>query len=640
MTRWHMLTLVREAGKPVLLAVVAVRLALAALPSVTSLLIGSVIGSVQRHDGASGGIGYVVAPLSLLCVALVATQVGNALIKPLELLLVGRIDLAHRARVANAVLSLPTMEAVEDQNVQNLIRAASPEADHWSEKTVAEGARGVLATAIQYAGLAATALVLSRYSWWLVPAVLAVGILLRMVSLRQWLVFFRLNRSTLEEERRTRYWTDLSFAPAEAKELRVFALTGWLVGHTLRHRRNVIRPRERDSARRVRNKWLTALIALGTLSTAFVTVGLGSAHRADGLATESMVLSSIWAVLLTAAGTSGSGGAWDSVEVVGAMPAFEAYQELLERVAEEKAGNVQDHPVGSAPSRMPSSVPVVRFEEVSFGYPNSHRTVLDRLDLEIRPGELLAVVGLNGAGKSTLIKLLASLYRPTGGRITVDGVDLADFASDGFGPWREVISVVFQDFVKYRLSARENVTLGSGGAVDESALEWAARESGFSQILPRLPQGWQTPLSAARSGGVDLSGGQWQQLVLTRALYALATGARILVLDEPTAHLDVQTEFDVFQRLASARIDAATARARAGVVLISHRLSTVRRADRIVLLDGGRIVESGSHDELMAFDGQYAEMFRIQAERFQPSASDVGDPLEVAGDALEVGERR
>jgi ATP-binding cassette subfamily B protein len=161
------------------------------------------------------------------------------------------------------------------------------------------------------------------------------------------------------------------------------------------------------------------------------------------------------------------------------------------------------------------------------------------------------------------------------------------------------------------LSAADNVMLGyAHEPPDLAAAEVAAARAGFGPVLERLPRGWQTPLSRNRPGGVDLSGGQWQQLVLTRALYAVQKGARLLVLDEPTAHLDVRTEFEVFRRLAEQRGDTS-------VVLISHRLSTVRQADRIVLLEGGSITESGTHDALMELDGAYATLFRTQAGRFQ-----------------------
>jgi ATP-binding cassette subfamily B protein len=245
---------------------------------------------------------------------------------------------------------------------------------------------------------------------------------------------------------------------------------------------------------------------------------------------------------------------------------------------------------------------------VSFQYPGTSASVLDELSLEIRPGELLAVVGANGAGKSTLIKLLSGLYRPTGGRITVDG---ADIWQTGIGRWRRRITVVFQEFAKYHLSLAANISLTADTGTEQHrvALSEAVEQAGLSDVVARMPGGLDTPLARTRSGGIDLSGGQWQQVILARALYAVRAGARLLVLDEPTAHLDVRSESELFDRLARQKGDLS-------VVLISHRLSTVRTADRIVLIDGGRISECGTHEELMALKGQYAHMFTIQAERF------------------------
>jgi ABC-type multidrug transport system fused ATPase/permease subunit len=192
-------------------------------------------------------------------------------------------------------------------------------------------------------------------------------------------------------------------------------------------------------------------------------------------------------------------------------------------------------------------------------------------------------------------------------------VDLREL---GPAAWRERISVVFQDFVRYGLSLADNIVLGHAGVPpDRAALQAATDEAGLRPVLARLPDGWDTPLARHRTGGVDLSGGQWQQVVLARALYAVHTGATLLVLDEPTAHLDVRSEFELFGRLAG-RTGGTS------VVLISHRLSTVRHADRIVLLDGGRITESGTHEELMASGGGYARMFALQAERFRQGFED------------------
>jgi ABC-type multidrug transport system fused ATPase/permease subunit len=313
-----------------------------------------------------------------------------------------------------------------------------------------------------------------------------------------------------------------------------------------------------------------------------------------------------WAIFLALADL-------DQVQrIVGAGAVLRSYAALRQRLT----------PAASRPSApIVDKPPLVRFEGVSFTYPHGAHPVLHELELEIRPGELLAIVGLNGAGKSTLIKVLAGLSAPTTGRITVDGVDIATLDPR---VWRRRLSIVFQDFVRYPLTAEENIRLGRGGG--PSTLDLAVAESGAGPTLARLPAGLATPLSRTRTGGVDLSGGQWQQVVLTRALYATHAGAGLLILDEPTAHLDVRTEFEVFDRLVGRRADAGSggrsASSRVGVVLISHRLSTVRRADRIVLLDGGRITESGTHDELVALGGAYARMFDIQAERFRRGFDD------------------
>jgi ATP-binding cassette subfamily B protein len=232
------------------------------------------------------------------------------------------------------------------------------------------------------------------------------------------------------------------------------------------------------------------------------------------------------------------------------------------------------------------------------------------LDLEIRPGETLAVVGFNGAGKSTLIKLLAGVYRPTSGRITGGGIDIAEH-----GQWSAHLAIVFQDFIKYPLTVAENISLGFPGTPDPELIRTAIGDAGFGDVVARLESGIDTPLDRSRTGGTDLSGGQWQQLALARALYRIGCGAKILVLDEPTAHLDVRTEHALFDRLAALTEGITT-------VLVSHRLSTVRRADRIVLLADGTVAESGTHAELIALDGTYAHMYRLQAERYRSGFDD------------------
>jgi len=255
-----------------------------------------------------------------------------------------------------------------------------------------------------------------------------------------------------------------------------------------------------------------------------------------------------------------------------------------------------------------AEAPTIRFEDVGFWYPGQReRPVLTGLTLTLRPGETLAVVGPNGAGKTTLVKLLAGLYQPTSGRITVDGTDLADVDIDR---WRRGITALFQDFVHYPATAADNVALSAPEALDdEDGVRAAARRAGATELFDGLPGGLDTSLWR-EGGGLDLSGGQWQRLAIARALFAVAHGRRVLVLDEPTAHLDVRTEAAFYERVVSAVGGTVS------TVLISHRLATVRPADRIVLLRGGRIEEAGTHDELMALGGGYHRLFTLQAARF------------------------
>jgi ATP-binding cassette subfamily B protein len=256
---------------------------------------------------------------------------------------------------------------------------------------------------------------------------------------------------------------------------------------------------------------------------------------------------------------------------------------------------------------------------VGFRYPCGRPAVLDGLDLVLPAGRCTAVVGVNGAGKTTLVKLLTRLYEPTAGRITVDGTDLRALPVDG---WRRQVSVVFQDFVRYELTAAENIACGAVHLPpDRDAVRAAAARAGVLDVLERLPRGLDTVLSRAHRGGAELSGGQWQRVAIARSLYALDAGARLLILDEPTAALDVRAEAAFFDSFVALTRGVTS-------VLISHRFSSVRRADRVAVLDGGRVVELGGHAELLASEGHYARLFRLQAERFAAGLTAEGEPDE------------
>ena len=242
------------------------------------------------------------------------------------------------------------------------------------------------------------------------------------------------------------------------------------------------------------------------------------------------------------------------------------------------------------------------------------------MDLELPAGTSTAIVGLNGAGKTTLVKLLARLYEPTGGRISVDGTDLGEF---DIRSWQRRLAVIYQDYIRYELDAATNIGLGAPEHMDDlEALKRACDWAGAAEVVNGLPQGLRTVLSSRYSGGTDLSGGQWQRIALARALFATGAGASVLVLDEPTAQLDVRAEVDFFDRFLELTQGLTT-------VVISHRFSTVRRAQRIVVLEHGQIIEQGNHDELLALGGRYAELFELQARRF--AAGDDVEPEAATG---------
>lgn len=245
------------------------------------------------------------------------------------------------------------------------------------------------------------------------------------------------------------------------------------------------------------------------------------------------------------------------------------------------------------------------FEDVSFQYAGNARPVLDRLDFRISRGERVALVGENGQGKTTLVKLLTRLYDPTSGRVLLDGVDLRDYDIEDL---HREIGVIFQDFVRYEMTARENIAVGRLTASDD---EWrirkAAGRSLAHDVITRLPGGYDQRLGRRFDGGVDLSGGEWQKVALARAYLR---DAQLLILDEPTAALDARAELEVFERFAELTAGKMA-------LLISHRFSTVRMADRIVVLSDGRITEDGNHDSLVARGGRYARMFELQAASYR-----------------------
>ena len=321
---------------------------------------------------------------------------------------------------------------------------------------------------------------------------------------------------------------------------------------------------------------------------------------------------------------SGSGRAADALVVVAAGARMTAYigaaateidgwgffvqgaQRLLwlERFVERR----RRHATGQPPARLQTGLAL---RDVSFMYPGSKQLVLENVNLELPAGSVIAIVGENGAGKSTLVKLLAGLYVPTNGRVEVDGIDLASIDPEA---WRERMAGAFQDFVRFEFVAQRSVGVGDLTRLDDrpGAVE-AVTKAGALDVLERLPDGLSTQLGPSWESGVDLSGGQWQKVALSRGLFR--DSPLLVVLDEPTSALDAETEHNLFERF-SAQAQAARFDGRV-TILVSHRFSTVRMADRIVVLSGSQVVEYGTHDELIAHNGTYAELYTIQASAYR-----------------------
>jgi ATP-binding cassette subfamily B protein len=574
-----------------------------ALPAIFAILVATLVETLPA--AVEGGFGSVDGRriISLLIalggvllvqevVAVVRALAGNDLYR--------RYDEYILARLMATTLAAPRLDLFEDPE----LAAKTDRAVRVARFGPGELVSGLSTQwAVQAQGLAATLLVTTV---WPVAAVILAAIWL-VVGRQLQADYYRADPFWTDPLRRARYLKQLALMPAWAKELRVFGLVEWLADRFGRQWALVMD--ELWRARRVDQRTMAALLVLGAMANLLV-LWLAVRSALDGTLGVGELTVLVQGLFGMAFLANQEGDIW--IEN-GAVPIPDLLE--LERAATtHQAGNPGHIPVGQRPLRE------IRFENVRFAYPGRDSAVFDGLDLSIEAGRSLAIVGLNGAGKTTLIKLLAGLEVPQDGRITVDGLDLADLDP---ASWQRAVAVIFQDFVRYELPARDNIGFGAvetlhAGDADQH-LFTAARRVGTDAILTGLPDGLDTTLSRRFRGGVDLSGGQWQRVALARAMTAVEAGARLLVLDEPTAHLDVRAEADLYDRFLDLTHGLTT-------IVISHRFSTVRRADRIVVLDAGRISEDGSHDELVAAGGQYARLFHKQAMQYAGATpTDGGD---------------
>jgi ATP-binding cassette, subfamily B, bacterial len=587
--RRRLLALLPSAGRGLLTGLLAAHLVTALAAAATAVATGWLLDRAL----ASSGVGDVVLPLAMVAVLVLAGQCVEIGREPLDLLAARRVDGALRAALRARVVEPREIAHLDDELYGTDVARVS-ELGGWRTRTPGTGAVGQLVLLGRLASAVLCAAVLAWYSPLLAVWLLVITLVMRAGIRRHWVRLSDVWDAHAGARRRMEYWADTLTESPSAKEVRLFGLGPWL---TERHRRQAqewLAEIWRHRRGILRRQWSTFLLALATGFAALYVPGVALASGEVGYGGLITMVLAAWGVF--AAGAMGY-EAFDIEYAVGAMRAIDR----LDRHAREWSSDEEGH----APA--PDTPAHIRFHDVGFHYAGVDLPVLDGLDLDIRPAEVLAVVGRNGAGKTTMIKLLTGLQRPTEGRITVDGADLAGF---DIASWRRRVTAVFQDFVHYPLTVRENIALGAPEVEARDDAIWSAIEAaGARELLERLPDGLDSLLTREHSGGVDLSGGQWQRIAIARALFALANGRQVLILDEPTAHLDVRAEAEFYDRVISA-VSGVT------VILISHRLSTVRRADRIVVLDGGRISESGNHLELMDRDGEYAGLYRLQAGRF------------------------
>ncbi len=442
----------------------------------------------------------------------------------------------------------------------------------------------------------ASAIVVAAYHWW-AGIVLAGAWLATHYLLRESGVWFDRNTPEVRAAQRDAdYAYRLAVDPPASKELRLFGLAGWTLERFVRQRTRL--HELQYIATRMRERPLAGSVLLVIAANVAVFWSISNAALIHQISLGAAV-----AFLQSAVGVSAiafGGLNWALDGAAAPVAAVLRLRETAERTGKLPLG---DRDASGTPARE------IRLRDVSFAYPGT-APVLEHFDLTIPAGTSLAIVGRNGAGKTTLAKLLCRLYDPTEGTIEIDGVDLRslDLAS-----WRSRITAVFQDFIRFEWPLRDNVA--PNGAPD-SLIQEAIEAAGARNFAPL-----DTVLAKGYAGGTDLSGGQWQRVALARALLAVRLGAGVVLLDEPTAQLDARGEAEIFERLLAATRRCTT-------ILISHRFSTVRHADRICVLEHGRVAELGTHDELMALGGRYRTMFDLQAQRFQ-EANEEGDAYEI-----------
>lgn len=561
------------------------------LPAVFAIAMGMLVGAVQ--NGTS-----LVTPLVFVGIVFLLLQILTPLHQVLSANLGNRVAAWLYDELSDACISPPGMGHLEDPDRANDL-AMARDFDLGISGPPLNISMDFIASGLveMTGGLAATA-VLFGYAWW-APLLLGGAWLATHWLLQESGVWKDRNTDQVRNaQRNADYSFRIAVDPPAAKELRLFGLADWTIDR-FREQRTLLH-QLRWAATRLRQKSVVWSMLLVLSANILLFWSMADAALAGQLALDRIVTFASAAISASMIAFGGLSWALDGA----AAPAAAV---LRLAAGNDVVGRLKQ---GTANADGLPGTEIV-FSDVAFAYPRAGQPVLAGLNLVIPAGSSLAIVGTNGAGKTTLAKLLCRLYDPTSGAIRIDGTDITDLDIES---WRARVAAVFQDFIRFELTLRENVApLGAPDDVILACLDAA----GASQLADL-----DTVLSKAYAGGTDLSGGQWQRIALARALCAVRQGAGLVILDEPTAQLDVKGEAEIFNRILEATRQVTT-------ILVSHRFSTVRKADRICVLEQGHVVELGSHEELMALGGRYRTMFDLQASRFGVEDEGISlDPIE------------
>jgi len=534
------------------------------------------VAAVQAHASLAG-------PLTLAGVVFVALQVLSPIHTAISNNLGDRTSAWLNDRLAATCVAPPGLGHLEDHELTADLTVARDFDLGQTGPPLSIALDFIAGGLVELIGGLASAVLLAGFRWW-APIVLGGAWLSTHWLLRESGVWKdRRTDEVRAAQRDSDYAYRLAVDPPAAKELRLFGLAGWVIERFTASRSTLHELQYRATRMRERS-----------VITSLVVIVAGNAIVFWALATSGLGLGRMVVFAQAAVGTSliAFGGLNWALDGAAAPVAAVLRLDAAMAPAGALPTAVDPLPAGGLPAVE------VRFRDVSFAYPSGGDPVLEHFDLTIPAGTSLAIVGRNGAGKTTLAKLLCRFYDPQSGAIEVDGTDLRRLDLPG---WRSRVTAVFQDFTRFELPLRDNVA-PAGGPDDDISV--ALQEAGAADLA-----GLDTPLAKGYPGGTDLSGGQWQRVALARALYSLRGGAGVVLLDEPTAQLDVRGEAEIFDRILAATRGCTT-------ILISHRFSTVRHADRICVVEHGKVVELGSHDELIALGGRYREMFDLQARPF------------------------